>query len=253
MRKIRKFLYYIILLVLLITFFILLINIFSWFNDNHNTKKITQKIKENTDLKNIENNNDGKFDLLLDVDLAKLRKINEDTVAYIKVSGTNIEYPVVQTDNNDFYLTHSFDKSYNKAGWVFLDYRNNIKYLDDNTILYAHGRLDNTMFGSLRNVIKESWYTNNDNHYIQYSTDYYSTKWEVFSTYKIRETTDYLYINFDSDSKSQDFINTIIKRSIYDYKKDVTSKDKIITLSSCYDDYYRVVLHAKLVDFVKKK
>ena len=61
---------------------------------------------------------------MLNVDMAELKNKNPDTVAWIKVNGTNINYPVVQAQDNDYYLTHSYDKSPNDAGWVFMDYRN---------------------------------------------------------------------------------------------------------------------------------
>ena len=251
MKKIKNIIYCLILIILIILFIFSLKNIITWFQDNNNTKKIVKEIKDNTDIKEIKTD-DNNEEVLIDVDLNSLKKINEDTVGYIKVKGTNIDYPIVQTNDNEFYLTHSFDKSYNKAGWVFLDYRNHLNVFDDNTIIYAHGRLDNTMFGSLRNVVKESWYTNSDNYYIQYSNEYYSSKWQVFSSYKIKETTDYLNINYNNLNEKQNFINLLLNRSIYDYKTSVTASDKIITLSSCYDDYYRVVLHAKLIKYVKK-
>ena len=253
MRKVKNVIYYVILVVLFILLIISSKNIITWFIDNNNTKKVTEKIRDNTKIKKIKVNDDNKQDMLIDVDLTKLKGINSDTIGYIKVIGTNIDYPVVQTDNNDFYLSHSFDKSYNAAGWVFLDYRNNIVSFDDNTIFYAHGRLDNTMFGSLRNVIKQSWYNNKNNRYLQYSNEYYSSKWEVFSTYKIKETSDYLKINLSDEESKKEFFNKIKNRSVYNYDVELSRDDKIITLSSCYDDYYRVVLHAKLVEFVKKK
>lgn len=67
------------------------------------------------------------------IDFNKLINKNPDTIGWIKVLGTDINYPVVQTNNNDFYLTHSFDKSYNKAGWIFADYIN--KNLKNNELV----------------------------------------------------------------------------------------------------------------------
>ena len=68
---------------------------------------------------------------------------------------TNINYPVVQTNDNEYYLGRAFDKSKNDAGWVFMDYRNDVNNLSDNTIIYGHGRLDKTVFGSLKNALKK--------------------------------------------------------------------------------------------------
>ena len=238
----------IILICLLVLLFISAKNIYQWFKDNRKTKEMENIIKDNTKVDKTDDANQG----LLSIDLNDLRKINSDTVGYIKVNNTNINYPVVQTTNNTFYLNHTFDKSNNKAGWVFMDYRNHNDNFDTNTILYAHGRLDNTMFGSLRKVIKEEWYTNPDNYILQYSNDYYSSKWQVFSIYRVKETDDYIKTNFNSNEEYSSFINLIKGRSIYDFNIDVNTNDNIITLSSCYNDTDRMVLHAKLISAVKK-
>ncbi len=248
-NKFVNILFYIILICLFIILFISAKNIFYWFKDNKKTSKMESIIEDNTSVEVIDDNTESG---LINVDLNDLRSINSDTVGYIKVNNTNINYPVVQTNNNTFYLTHTFDKTENKAGWVFMDYRNHNDNFDTNTILYAHGRLDNTMFGSLRKVIKEEWYTNPDNYILQYSNDYYSSKWQVFSIYRVKETDDYIKTNFNSNEEYNSFINLINGRSIYDFNVSVTTNDNIITLSSCYNDTDRMVLHAKLVSIVKK-
>lgn len=248
MKRFINFILYIILICLFVILFISLKNIFKWIEDNKKTKEMLNIIEDNSTVEVIEDGESG----LINVDLNDLKNINSDTVGYIKVNNTNINYPVVQTTNNTYYLSHTFDKTENKAGWVFMDYRNHNETFDANTILYAHGRLDNTMFGSLRKVVKEEWYTNPDNYIIQYSNDYYSTKWQVFSIYKVRETDDYIKTNFNSNNEYQEFINLIKNRSIYNFNTDITINDKILTLSSCYNDDYRMVLHAKLVKIVKK-
>ena len=101
---------------------------------------------------------------MLEVNFDNLKKINSDTVGWIKVNGTKINYPFVHTSNNEYYLKHTFDKTSNKKGWVFLDFRNDIENLSSNNILYAHGLVNNQMFGSLRKTIKPSWYNNKSNH-----------------------------------------------------------------------------------------
>lgn len=248
MKRFINFILYIILICLFVILFISLKNIFNWFNDNKKTKEMLDVIEDYTTIEVIEDDEVG----LINVDLNDLKNINSDTVGYIKVNNTNINYPVVQTTNNTYYLSHTFDRSENKAGWVFMDYRNHNDIFDTNTIIYAHGRLDNTMFGSLRKVIKEEWYTNPDNYIIQYSNDYYSSMWQVFSIYKVEETNDYIKTNFNSNIEYQEFINMIMNRSIYNFNTDVTTNDNILTLSSCYNDDYRMVLHAKLVKVVRK-
>lgn len=185
---------------------------------------------------------------LINVNFKELLSINNQTRGWIQVGGTNINYPFVQGNNNDYYLNHSFNKEQNSAGWVFLDYRNSIaSFSDKNTILYAHGRLDHTMFGSLRNILSSGWLNNRNNHIIKLSTEYENTLWQVFSVYRIPTTSDYLRTSFVSSNDFRDFIKMLHQRSAYDFNTLVSESDRILTLSTCYNDADKVVLHAKLI------
>ena len=189
---------------------------------------------------------------LIDVDFNDLKNINPSTIGWIQVNGTNINYPFVQTNDNKYYLNHSFNKSKNSAGWVFMDYRNNISVLDKNTIIYAHGRLDNTMFGSLKNILTSGWLNNKNNYIVKLSTEYENNLWQVFSVYKIKTTNDYLQISFISNESFLEFTNKLIKRSNFNFNTKVNEIDKILTLSTCYNEKEKVVLHAKLIKRVIK-
>ena len=184
---------------------------------------------------------------LIDVDFSELIKKNPDTVGWISLSGTNINYPVVQTTNNDFYLNHTFDRSYNQAGWVFADYRNSVDGKDKNMIFYAHGRVDGTMFGTLRNVLTNGWLNNPDNFTVRTSNARENALWQVFSVYHIETTTDYIKTGFNDDQDFQNFTNMLINRSAFNFHTNVTGTDHILTLSTCYSNTERVVLHAKLI------
>ena len=227
-------------------------------NDGIKIKKISAKIQDNTVInevvpeeEKVEVVSDSYFKYInttmLDVDLSKLKEENNDTKGWIKVEGTNVNYPFVQAEDNEYYLKHSFDKTYNKKGWVFLDYRNNINELNDNTILYAHGLVDNAMFGSLRRITKPYWYNNKNNMIIKMAADDKTMLWEVFSTYNIEPESYYITNNISNPSKRLEFYNTLKERSVYDYKVELNENDKILTLSSCYDNKKRMVLHAKLI------
>lgn len=183
---------------------------------------------------------------MIDINFNELKNINSDVKGWIKVNGTNINYPFVQSNNNKYYLTHSFDKSYNSAGWLFLDYRNNTNN-NKNTIIYAHGRTDKTMFGTLRKVLNNGWLNNTDNFVIKISTETENSLWQIFSVYHIPTTSDYLQTNFDSDSEYQDFLDMIKNRSSYNFNTSVNSNDNILTLSTCYSNSDKMVVHAKLI------
>lgn len=126
--------------------------IIMWSKDNNHNKKIMHNIYERAIV--IEKNNKRH------VDMQELRKINRDTVGWIKLENTNIEYPIVQTSDNRFYLDHSFDKSYNKAGWIFADCSNKLDGSDKNIVIYGHNRRDGSMFDSLNNILEDDWNSN---------------------------------------------------------------------------------------------
>ncbi len=245
---------------------ILLVILINWLLENKKTDEVLDTIYEvaeveevlvTTNVKKDEIITTKKPDLyeeyvsmnILEVNFDNLKDINPDTVGWIKVNGTNINYPFVKADDNEYYLKHTFDKTSNKKGWVYLDYRNKIENLSRNNILYAHGLVNNQMFGSMRKIIKPSWYNNKNNHIITIATPSGNQRWQVFSTYTIEPESYYITTNFQSDEEFNSFINTIKQRSVYDYKVDVTTNDKILTLSSCYNDKKRMVLHAKLINF----
>ncbi len=185
---------------------------------------------------------------LINVDFNSLKETNDQVKGWIQVNGTNINYPFVQASDNKYYLTHSFNKSYNLAGWVFLDYRNDLSQLNKNTIIYAHGRIDKTMFGSLKNILTNGFLNDPNNFVVKLSTEYENTLWQVFSVYRIPLTSDYLKTTFVNDKQFLDFTKMLTDRSAHDFGTTVNETDQILTLSTCYnDDGERVVLHAKLI------
>lgn len=250
-------------LVMLIVFLFSLIKVIMWIIDNNNTNDIIKKVADTYEISEKsydneviinKNEKDIYFDYMnlkfIDVDINKLKTFNPDTIGFIKVMGTNINYPFVQTKDNDYYLNRSYDKTYNNAGWIFLDYRNN-EFNDKNTIIYGHGRINGTMFGSLKDTLKSSWQSNKDNYIIKISTEKENSIWQIFSIYKIATTSDYLQTTF-SDNEFESFINLIKGRSSYNFETNVTNEDKVLTLSTCYNDNDKMVVHAKLIKYVQK-
>lgn len=234
--------------------------IITWFKDKNDIKHMTNIINNNISINNKNSNvlinppdnlNDSyylyKDESLMNVDFKELKNINSDVIGYIKVLGTNINYPIVQSNNNDYYLTHSFNNNYSKAGWIFADYRNNSNLLDKNNIIYGHGRLDGTMFGTLKNVLTEAWLNNKSLHLIKLSTLNDNSLWQIFSVYTIYKESYYITTKFNDESFNK-FIKTIKDRSIHNFNTSINNNDKIITLSTCLDDFgNRIVVHAKLI------
>jgi len=183
----------------------------------------------------------------INVNFDELIKKNSDTVGWLKVEGTNINYPIVQTNNNDFYMNHAFDKSYNSSGWVFLDYRNNFNDLQKNNIIFAHNMYNDTMFGTLPNLLNYSWFNNINNHYVRISTPNNNMVFQIFSAYMITPEIYYLKTVF-TDNEFNEYIDTVTNRSHYVFPIQANTNDKILTLSTCDDTgNKRMVVHAKLI------
>lgn len=188
----------------------------------------------------------------MEVNFDDLINKNDDTVGWIKVEGTNVNYPVVQADNNNYYLSHDFRKRNNAAGWIFADYRINFSSFGKNTIIYGHNMNSGIMFGSIPSMLQSGYLNNSDKYSIKISTAESNSIWKVFSVYTTQPDTYYIRVNFKSISFA-DFLNEIKGRSIYDFGIDVTDKDKILTLSTCDNTgTKRVVVHAKMINIEYK-
>lgn len=179
----------------------------------------------------------------------KLKKINKETVGYLVVKNTQISYPVVQHSDNNYYLKRDIYKHKTGMGWIYLDYRNNIEELNDNSIIYGHSMLNGTMFGTLKKVLDSSWRKEEDNMIIDLSTPKKTYKFKIFAVYKVDYTTDYLVTNFETKKEKEAFIKLIKKRNSIKTSTKVTSDDKILTLSTCTgSNNKRLVVHAVLME-----
>lgn len=183
-----------------------------------------------------------------EVDFTSLLDRNKDTVGYIHMENTNINYPIVSSGDNEYYLNHDFNKKSNKAGWIFLDYRNNLDNLSDNTVIYGHGRIDNTLFGSLKKVLTNNWQKNKENYVIRISTPKENMLFQIFSVYTIDAESYYITTNFVRPERKIKWIEDMKERNIAPINTEVSVEDKILTLSTCQNNNgKRIVVHAKLI------
>ena len=227
-----------------------LLNIIRWTKNVKENANIKEKLNESIEI--VEND-------IIDVDdevkipkyrinFEYLKTQNSDVIAYLKVNGTNIDYIVVKGTDNDYYLNHNFDKNKNIAGWIYADYHNKFDESDKNLIIYGHNTKDGSMFGTLKDILKEEWYKNTDNRTIILITENGTYYYEVFSTYDIIPEDYYINTEFNNEDEFEEFVKTLKNRSVYDYGVDVGWNDNILTLSSCMNaGKKRVVLHAKLI------
>lgn len=261
-KKLKQFILYLLLIISLVVFIYSIINIALWYIDVRKNDEVINNInkliqvpdnidhEEQIDIKEDEKTGDY-WDYIktnfIDVDLTKLKTINEDTVGWIQVPNTNVNYPFVQANDNEYYLNHSFNKKKNNAGWLFMDYRNTKDLNNKNLIIYGHNRKDKTMFGTLKQLTNQNWFNNKSNNIIKMSMESGNSNWQIFSVYIIETTNDYIKTSFQSDNEYQEFIDMIKNRSSVSFNTEVGTNDKILTLSTCHGSYKKLVIHAKLI------
>ena len=175
-----------------------------------------------------------------------LQKINSNIVGWIRLDDSKLNNPVLQTDNNEFYLHHNYLNEKSRAGSVFMDFRNNANSL--HTIFYGHVMKNGAMFGELAKFANQKYVESHP--YFTYETARQNYRLDVFAAYET--TTDFYYIetNFTDETYAQ-FIATIQEKSIIHTPVQVTAQDRIMTLSTCTTsskDSERFVVHAKLVE-----
>ena len=208
-----------ILKVLKVIFIILilvsLINLLIWYLESNKTKKIIDNTNKYLIVK------DKKYRLK-----EEIKTVNEEIIGWLKVDNTNINYPIVQTNNNKYYLNHDLEKNYNSAGWIFMDSENKLD--DQNIVIYGHHRRDGIMFGSIDNLLN-----NNKGGKIHLIIGGKTIDFNIFSIYKTEKEYNYRNRNYRNfNKKIQEFKNN----SLIDYKVDIKNKDQIITLSTCDND-----------------
>lgn len=249
--KFRNTIFNLIIFICIVAIILSTYKIAMWFIDNENNKKLLDNIHDQVSVTEEHITLNDKNIRKLHYDLSKLIAQNSDTVGWINVSNTNIDYPVVQSIDNDYYLNHSFDKTQNSAGWIFADYNSNCSNLGYNTVIYGHNRKDQSMFGSLQTVLKEEWYTNEDNLYVHFSTLNEDHVYRIFSTFVCNDTqvNAYTQTNFSNEQEYQNYLQKLKSCSSHDYEIDVSQTKQIITLYTCYGlNNQRLLVCAALVD-----
>ncbi|MFC4781745.1 class B sortase [Eubacterium multiforme] len=175
-----------------------------------------------------------------------LSKINSDYKFWIEVPGTNINYPVVQTNNNEFYLNHNFYKKNSIGGSIFLDSRDNINK-SQNLIIFGHNMKNKSMFGTLDNFKDKTFFNNNK--YIYLFKDNKKYTYEIFSGAIVKGSDNYLITDFSHKDDFSNYIKMINSKSIVSRKLTFNNDSKILTLSTCsyeFDDA-RFIILAKLI------
>ena len=169
------------------------------------------------------------------VDFAALQKINPDVVAWIYVEGTNINYPVVRGSDNSYYLNHLVDGTYNSAGSIFMDYRNERDLTDRNTILYGHHMQNNSMFNQITNYKSQEFYDQHPTCLLMTPDGNY--KIVLIAGYVTDMNSDAWKIQFESDEEFSLWLDNAVSRSTFISAAEPAAQDRVVTFSTCTYEY----------------
>lgn len=179
----------------------------------------------------------------------KLKAINPEYKFWVEVENTNISYPVVQCNDNSYYLKKDFNKQNNSAGTIFMDALNDFE-IDNNTVLYGHNMKNKTMFNNITLFKEEHFFNQNNKIKIKHDMEDREYIYEVFSVYHSDNNFNYNTVKFGQGYTFTDFIEDIKAKSIYKTDIEISENDKIITLSTCSYEFKgaKTTIHAKLIE-----
>lgn len=207
-----------------------------YINKSHNVnlnKKLVQKYKHHSVPKA------GRYPSGMLPEFYKLYDTNQDIRGWLSIPKTVVNYPVVQSADNDYYLHNNFNKIADYYGCLFLDYRDNVNVQSQNLIIYGHNMKDGQMLTSIVNYEQTDFYKTSS--LITFNTIYGHYYWKVFAAFisnadpKDGYVFNYLVTNFPSSKNFNDFIKEVRARSLINAPSvDVVPGDTLLTLSTCY-------------------
>lgn len=170
------------------------------------------------------------------VDFEALRETSPDIIGWLALPDTAINYPVTQTDDNEYYLHHLYDGTYNKTGCLFADYENKKVFSDRNTIIYGHNMRDGSMFATLNEYDEQSYFDGHPQMYLVTPGGGYVV--EIFTAFVAKpgesgSDTSPWRLSFKDDGAYTTWLSEMAGRSVIETDVTVTSSDKVLTLSTC--------------------
>lgn len=174
--------------------------------------------------------------VLPSVDFEILQENGPDIIAWLTLPDTAVNYPVTQAEDNDYYLRHLYDGTYNKAGCLFADYENKKDFSDRNTIIYGHNMRDGSMFASLNEYKEQSYYDSHPQMYLVTPDGGYLC--DIFAAFEAKpkesgSDTSPWRMEWKDDGAYTTWLSAMADRSVVETDVTVTSSDKVLTLSTC--------------------
>lgn len=164
-------------------------------------------------------------------DFAELREESREIVGWLACEGTVIDYPLMHTDNNDFYLKHLYNGEENSSGSLFLDYRNTGAFTDRNTVIYGHNMKNGTMFKTLVSYQSQEYYDEHPTFTLYTPDGDYSV--ELLSGTVEDGTYEFVRFDFDSDEALLEYVDELQSRSTFRPGVQAEPGDRLVSLCTC--------------------
>ena len=224
--------------IILILSILVLIACIAYFVNSYIQKRNVDNLSDAYKVSSSESNQSANTKVDVPVDFAALKKINQDVYAWINVPGTPVDYPILQSEKNEYYLNRNIEKEWSVYGCIFSETYNSKDFSDFNTLLYGHNMKNETMFGSLKRFRDASFFE--ENRYINVYTENRILKYEIFAAC----TWDNKHILANRDFSLPENCTAYLEEifAVRDMNSqvskeiEVTANDRIITLSTCMND-----------------
>ncbi len=180
------------------------------------------------------------------IDIDKLKNEYDEAIGYIEIPNTNISYPIMQGEDNNYYLKHLPNGDSNKIGSIFIDYRNN-EFNDQNTIIYGHNFNNGTMFSDLLNYKSDDFYKNHSKYAIYVSDR--KMEVEIFGVYVLDVTKEKIPINFETLDVFNDYIDKIMENNLIKSNFEINENDRLVSLCTCANGSWknRLIVVGKVI------
>jgi sortase B len=181
------------------------------------------------------------------IDFDSLTSVNSDIIGWLKVEALDISYPLAQGEDNEYYLHHTFQKTDNFAGCLFIDCENSSDFSDRNTIIYGHNMKNLSMFGKLKQF-REDGVIDKSRYFWVYTPDYIY-KYEIFACHDVGSTSKTYQLTFEDDQDFMDYIKEAFDHSVIQSDASVSTEDEVVTLSTCNgNESSRFIVQGKKIE-----
>ena len=180
------------------------------------------------------------------INLDALREVNPEVAGWIRIPDTQIDYPIVRGEDNEFYLKHDWKGERNSVGAIFMDHASSPSLADYNTLIYGHNMNDGSMFAQLRQYCTPEFFRKRQHVYLM--TDAGCFRYDIFASYLAGLDSPAYGLSFQQRSTREEFLRSALDSSVIDAGIEPGIRDRILTLSTCSNSGQttRWVVHARL-------